>query len=195
MLITLDGCSGVGKTTVTDFLVREHGFAELPFNRQFQRAMDSITPNMNHLRDNSIIQAATAFNAFREAADIERAYEGKFVCDHFWEPAFFRLYMDDVAYGTTIFPAMTETFQNYMIGFRLGCSVLSLWLDAPYIESCRRAAHRDSKTPKPNIQELDCWRNFAFQLTNQLPYFRIIDATQSAQSVQRSVTRILEDNS
>ena len=102
------------------------------------------------------------------------------------------LYMETIVNATNIFPTLTNAFDDFMSGFPVGRPILSVWLDTPYLESCRRAAKRDNNKPKRDLKEVDCWRNFAFQLTNQLPYFRIIDATQCAKFVQNSVTRILE---
>ena len=192
MLITIDGCCGVGKTTLTDYLIDQHGFAELPFGRQFERHLAAIKMKRDTICENGAVRAAIAFGAYNQAADVPRPFFSKFVCDHFWETAFFQLYMNDVIHDDHQLIPTIDTFNQYMRGYDLGRPVISFWLDTPYIESCRRAILRDQELRKQQIDNLDCWRNFAFALADQLEYFKIIDATPTTESVQKSVTQMLE---
>lgn len=179
MLITIDGCSGAGKTTLADNLIKEFGFAELSFDRRRRRIVKRTDIS-------GLLKSVCAFQAFKQSTDVERPYVGRHLAEPFWEPCFLQLFIDE----PELFQRMVKEFDAYMGHFMMRRPKASIWLDVPYQTSCNRAAERDGK-PLVEVEDNDCWRNFALHMESLFPYFHIVDAAQPSYLVFDEVKRII----
>lgn len=193
MLVPLDGCSGVGKSAVGRRLIAENGFV-------FLNNQETLARECKHLL--APVLAPDRFKKLAPMMDQVRLLQMfamkpdiNYMIIHFWDPLLFTLYRYAESVNPDVFCEQARLFSNWLRSF-LGCSeVVSLYLDAPFAVSRNRKLEREGREALQITTEqrnkVSSRQRWARVMDDQVPYFKLIDATQSPEDVYKQVLKEL----
>lgn len=186
MLITIDGCTGAGKSTLANWLVQRHGYVGLT-ERLFCQLREEVTED-----DNCIVAMMKAVLKYRKVFDLDP--RTNYVIERFWEPILVGLFTYSEPRDMSLFHETVCGLNRFIRSYDACRGMQSFWLDAPYPVSQERAWRRDGKEllPIPKETRLNRWRRFAREMSTDLDCFRVIDATLPVRDVQRQIADILD---
>lgn len=194
MFITIDGCSGAGKSTQVDLLVKRLRLE--PFNyRDGVSTLHDISCFLSSLANphKIVFSCLQTFECLARTPDC--------ICDHFWEQLY-SIYSADPCHNTSI--VLANALKYFRTGMKLSSYPepdVSILIDVPADIATIRRIKRDDNvnldlesqlipTRKHNRHFYEFWDI----IETNIPYFRRVDGTQSIKDVNESIIKILPIN-
>ena len=195
MYITLDGCTGVGKTTQANILERtlglKHTMMYIP-----ETALKSVVAAIQRGRYDRFHRTNTL--VFMLNLSIHQGDIGG-IQEHYWEHIMaFSSKIEGKIIASNKTKEIVDFFHRGLELFKCPIPDLSVFIDAAPERRAIRLAKRtfgkdsllDSATLTPSYYE-EGWSSFFKSLEEMIPYFHVIDGNQSIEEVTESILELL----